>query len=120
MIEAVQLGIQRLDEVNPGWYREIDLETLDMSSAARCVLGQLYHTFSFGKEQLGISCGRDYGFALHIYDLRVNHDLAWRELREAWIEEIEARLLEDELEAASDIGVKTEDELEELEELPVA
>jgi hypothetical protein len=38
--ERVALGAAFLDEHDPPWWREIDLETLDLGSGDRCVLGQ--------------------------------------------------------------------------------
>lgn len=34
-------GAQLLDEKIPGWYRRIDLRTLDLSNPQRCICGQL-------------------------------------------------------------------------------
>lgn len=42
----VARGAAWLDEVQPGWERRIDLSKLELRSACRCVLGQLYGTFS--------------------------------------------------------------------------
>jgi hypothetical protein len=39
--EAVAQGAQLLDEKEPGWWREIDLGTLELSSCKRCICGQL-------------------------------------------------------------------------------
>jgi hypothetical protein len=35
-------GVRFLDEHVPGWEHEIDLDTLDLDSTERCVLGQLW------------------------------------------------------------------------------
>lgn len=42
--EAVANGAQLLDEKMPGWYRLIDLGTLELFSCAACVCGQLAAT----------------------------------------------------------------------------
>jgi len=38
----VRRGVEWLDEVRPGWDREIDLTDLALSSCARCIVGQLW------------------------------------------------------------------------------
>lgn len=38
--ERVAAGAAFLDEHDPEWWREIDLDALDLGSGARCVLGQ--------------------------------------------------------------------------------
>jgi hypothetical protein len=39
--ERVAKGAALLDEREPGWWRDIDVDRLDLSSPCRCVLGQL-------------------------------------------------------------------------------
>ena len=39
--ERVEAGAALLDEKLPGWWREIDLEKLNLASRCNCVLGQL-------------------------------------------------------------------------------
>ncbi len=63
VLAAVDEGVRLLDQVRPGWYDEINTETLDIASAYRCVLGQLYGDFVAGVEALNIpSGGETYGF----------------------------------------------------------
>ena len=38
---AVAAGAQVLDEKIPGWYRQIDISSLDMSDGEHCICGQL-------------------------------------------------------------------------------
>jgi hypothetical protein len=40
VLERVNRGAALLDEFDPGWWEVIELETLDIGSARRCVLGQ--------------------------------------------------------------------------------
>jgi hypothetical protein len=40
--ERVAAGVAYLDEREPGWAAQIDLEVLDLSDCDRCVIGQLY------------------------------------------------------------------------------
>lgn len=39
---AVAKGAKFLDKILPGWYKRVDLETLDMSDGALCMLGQTF------------------------------------------------------------------------------
>lgn len=93
--DAVDAGVMLLDINYPGWHREIDVEALDMQTHECCVLGQLYKRFTAGKEELGITNGRDYGFAYHIGDVSENAYLAWKRLRQLWVDEIDMRLIND-------------------------
>lgn len=38
----VQKWAKRLDQKTPDWYNRIDIETIDMHSSSRCILGQIY------------------------------------------------------------------------------
>lgn len=38
----IKKGIEFLNRINPGWVDKIDLDTLDMSSSNKCIIGQLY------------------------------------------------------------------------------
>lgn len=44
----VRRGAAYLDDVDPEWYRQIDPETLELSSGSSCVLGQLHGDFRMG------------------------------------------------------------------------
>jgi hypothetical protein len=48
----VALGAALLDERRPGWFREVDRDSLEMGSCRRCVLGQLYGLYSAGRDAL--------------------------------------------------------------------
>ena len=39
--ERVERGAALLDERRPGWWRDIDMGTLDIRSPCRCILGQM-------------------------------------------------------------------------------
>lgn len=44
----VYRGAAYLDDVAPGWHREVDADTLALSSGGSCVLGQLHGDFRVG------------------------------------------------------------------------
>jgi hypothetical protein len=96
---AVERGIEILDVAAPGWEQRIALDDLDMQSCNNCMLGLLFGRFSEGKDALGIKLGQTYGFALP-RGLKTAHESrqAWKELRRLWIEEIETRRFNAELE----------------------
>lgn len=39
--QRVAAGVEWLDNVRPGWDREVDLTTIDLANACTCVLGQI-------------------------------------------------------------------------------
>lgn len=46
--KRVQRGAEYLDEMDPGWHRRIDPDTLELDSGRHCVLGQLHGEFRLG------------------------------------------------------------------------
>lgn len=46
--QAVDHGVAFMDTVLPGWWRKINLKTLDIFYPGRCVLGQCYGDFHQG------------------------------------------------------------------------
>lgn len=46
--ERVARGANYLDEVDPGWYRHVDPETLVLADGSACVLGQLHGGYRRG------------------------------------------------------------------------
>ncbi len=44
----VAKGAALLDEAKPGWWRHVNLATLDVADCVHCTLGQLYGRFSLG------------------------------------------------------------------------
>ncbi len=84
--DAVARGVALLDEKVPGWRERIDIETLDIESPQRCIVGQPcggYETAMrrFGLEPYGRGVGAHYGFLspdnLDWQDQRLED--AWRE-----------------------------------------
>lgn len=79
-------GAALLDTYRPGWFRNIDLFTLDQCSTVNCVLGQTYGEYYKGLEALDVEGGdaRIYcGFSS-------NDD--YDNLNEAWTQIINSRL----------------------------
>jgi hypothetical protein len=106
--EAVAQGAQVLDEKYPGWYRDINLEALDISDCFRCVCGQLGGSLLIGESHpyksflKALDLPRfegEYGF-----DTLWNRDLfgpqtTYEQLDYEWTQAIEARLALDRLPA---------------------
>lgn len=46
--ERVQRGAAYLDEVDPGWYRHVDADTLELGDGRHCILGQMHGEFRLG------------------------------------------------------------------------
>jgi len=46
--ERVERGATYLDEVDPGWYRRVDSDTLELGDGRHCILGQLHGEFRLG------------------------------------------------------------------------
>ena len=101
---AVGRGAAWLNEHRPGWQDKIDLDRLALESCTRCVLGQLYGSFSEGLDVLFDSFrmgGRppdtaEFGFAVR--DQEYGPDLSTDQARPAygaltalWREEIARR-----------------------------
>lgn len=108
----VAKGAAHLDQLRPGWFRDVDTGTLTLSSCQQCVLGQLYGSdaeqstsgyyqaldaFKWNPWELGEAAPFVVeGFSL---PLRENPTLAdidtrnpdWLALQDAWIAEIAAR-----------------------------
>lgn len=79
-------GAALLDTYRPGWFRNIDLFTLDQCSTVNCVLGQTYGEYYKGLEALDVEGG----------DARIycgfSSDDDYDNLTEAWRQVINFRL----------------------------
>lgn len=49
LVKRVEKGIKWLNKHKKGWYKDIDLNILDLSQEDVCVVGQLYESFWKGK-----------------------------------------------------------------------
>jgi hypothetical protein len=92
-IESLQVRVDKgealFDEKRPGWYLEVDINTLDINDTGLCVLGQVYGNYWTAVDILfGGSCGtaRDHGF--DFYDSLDEQ----AELTAEWVKRINARL----------------------------
>ena len=82
--ERVETGASYLDTHNPGWDNRIEVSSLDIQHANRCVLGQLYGNFTRGRIVLKLSedMSLQNGFSTEI-GYKENERLltvAWRKL----------------------------------------
>lgn len=81
---------QLLDEVRPRWFAEVDLTVLDLTSPTRCVLGQLYPSFSRGTYEL-----ESYLAARHRETLPLHHATSGTASTNVWVAEIMNRRVAD-------------------------
>lgn len=98
----VERGAAWLDETRPGWWREVDLATLDLGSSCRCVLGQVfekdaalrsYNGFDYVVYKVGPHreyWPEDHGFDFDLYRYGEGAD-AYAALDELWISAVKAR-----------------------------
>lgn len=50
--DRVKAGAILLDEIKPGWFRDIDVVLLDLSSCEDCILGQLFGDYDGFRETM--------------------------------------------------------------------
>jgi hypothetical protein len=99
--EQVAKGMEKLKKRRINLER-IDFKTLDMSDSCLCVLGQLYQSFSQGKEKLRLGmgdmdeqCGFVIPFEMWQENNYYNDDLeeqAWQALEKEWKKQIRKEL----------------------------
>lgn len=132
--EAVANGAQLLDEKVPGWWRKIDLDSIQMDECQHCICGQLafatydevkraefiskagpYHNeYSvyyghFLEERLGLEEDWRHGFCVAWDGFEELYD--WDELEAEWKRAIDVRLEADKLDSLS------QSEIDEVAEL---
>lgn len=56
----VEAGAFYLDENHPGWFKKINLDTLDLSNQCNCVLGQLHGDYDDGLIEEKIAASRNW------------------------------------------------------------
>lgn len=91
--QVVDTGARVLDKLNPGWFNEVDVDTLDLSSDTNCIGGQLYGTFKNLFDVLPGDAVRDvpaHGFVIGAVPKLYRQD-AYQRLTEAWKGEIAFR-----------------------------
>lgn len=97
----VERGADYLDEVDPGWHRRVDPDTLELSSGSSCILGQLHGDFRMGLSRSQIinlsSAPRtslspvSYGFQC-VNDVdEADEDRDYAYLNQAWQEAVQKR-----------------------------
>lgn len=81
--ECVAAGAAYLDDTNPGWWRRINLDRLDLSSTCRCILGQLDGDYLDAVEHRGLAyqgpTPEELGFLAPVHEAHALTD-TWREL----------------------------------------
>jgi hypothetical protein len=87
--ERVERGAALLDEKRPGWWREIDLDALDIRSGCDCIAGQLGGYSETILELLPDEEGDEEGEIAHGFDAEASPEFA--PLTEAWRDLIQQR-----------------------------
>ena len=72
----VDAGMEFLADKHPEILRDIDLDTLDLSSSYRCMLGQPFGHFDDGLTQLGITTMQAVGYGFDLEYIDYDHVLA--------------------------------------------
>lgn len=82
--DLVLKGAALLDRVRPGWEKGVDVETLDIRSHNKCVLGQTYGDYRHDLDVLRLKGGQEYGFnSYRLFDMA-----EFMELNREWAAEI--------------------------------
>lgn len=77
-------GAAFLDEARPNWVESVNVHCLDMESASRCILGQMFGSYSEGIDALF-----GYWSTIERIDLGfTTEDDDWIALTDAWTDEI--------------------------------
>jgi hypothetical protein len=91
--QRVRNGIALLDQCYPGWRDSVILESLQMASCTRCVLGQLYGDYFKGAWHIARGNGSN-----NIREMAIHHgfsipyisgDPRWELLRDEWVLQIQ-------------------------------
>lgn len=134
--EAVANGAQLLDAKVPGWWRKIDLDSIQMDECQHCICGQLAlatydevkraeclakdglfyneHAVYYGlflEEMLGLEEDWRHGFSVAWDENESKALYEWEDLEAEWKRVINARLQADKLDALSQAEI---DEVAEL------
>ena len=83
--QEVERGAGLLDEERPGWRERVDLDSLDLGSCSRCVLGQLLGDYA---ERVEIGLDDEDLAARHGFVLSISADGGYAPLTEEWREYI--------------------------------
>ena len=101
----VERGADYLDEIDPGWHRRVDPDTLELSSGSSCILGQLHGDFRMGlsrSQLINLSSAPraslspvSYGFQCvsGVDDAAQDRDYVY--LNQAWQEAVQQRQADD-------------------------
>lgn len=105
--ERVRRGAAYLDDMDPGWHRRVDPDTLSLDSGEHCVLGQLHGEFRRGlgrSRLLNLSSGPQASLSPVAYGFRCTQNVpgAWQErdyelLTAAWRDAVRRRRVSEDL-----------------------
>lgn len=104
----VSKGMALLDRARPGWYRNINLNRLNISDGRACALGQVYGGYTEGSFRLGLDhrSVREHGFQISMTTLPlVGWEREYAALTEEWKRQIETRLDAEREQWAKDLRV---------------
>lgn len=65
--QQVPIAARLLDELRPGWFREVNPGALCMDSLDRCVLGQLYGSFLGGAHEVVVPREATHPYLMHAF-----------------------------------------------------
>lgn len=93
--EDVKRGANILDQLYPGWEKDINEETLNIAVCSDCAAGQIFgsYTFLYDNFGWGTDTAAYYGFNVRKAEDRVRDSVSesYDALRQAWIEEVNNR-----------------------------
>ena len=91
LVARIRVGAELLDTQRPGWEHELALDRLDLSDCQECVLGQLYGSYSSGKDALDLAYGYKHGFTIE--GVHYSRVAKWSSLTLAWQRFVARRLI---------------------------
>ncbi len=92
-------GPEYMDEVRPGWYRQINLQRLNIASCYECIGGQLEGEYADFKHAVGLSELQAYELGFVVNSIGKTRDAIeenYNRLDEEWTQAVKDRLAFDE------------------------
>lgn len=88
-IEEVTRGAEFMDNLRPGWYREIDRDALDIGSGRCCIGGQMEGDYAIFAKKHHLKNASELGFTVRDDEEAIPK---FNELTQAWLNAIDERL----------------------------